>query len=174
MIPLVRDLATEGVPVAVTCEVRGFSRQAFYKWQANPVSDRDCDDARLVNALVDTHANDPEFGYRFPSDGLERGGHQASKNRAHRLSRQQGIWSSTTRKCHKGPGTTPRPTEHDDLVERDFTAERLDQVWLMDITEHRNTATPQHRNTATPRDPTSACSRTCAQTGSSARHSAIE
>ena len=30
--PLVRDLAAEGIPVAVTCRVLGFSKQAFYKW----------------------------------------------------------------------------------------------------------------------------------------------
>jgi putative transposase len=29
--PLVRDLAAEGIPVAVTCRVLGFSKQAFYK-----------------------------------------------------------------------------------------------------------------------------------------------
>ena len=39
--PLVRDLASDGIPVKVTCRVLGFSPQAFYKWQANPVSHRD-------------------------------------------------------------------------------------------------------------------------------------
>ena len=34
--PLVRELAVDGVPVAVTCRVLGFSRQAFYAWDANP------------------------------------------------------------------------------------------------------------------------------------------
>ena len=33
--PLVRDLAAEGIPVAVTCRVLGFSKQAFYKWRAS-------------------------------------------------------------------------------------------------------------------------------------------
>jgi transposase InsO family protein len=137
MFPLVRDPAAEGVHVAVACEVLGFSRQAFYKWQANPVSNRDWDDAQLVNALVDAHADDPEFGYRFLADELERAGHTASENRAHRLCRQQRIWSTTTRKGLKGSGKTPGPAVHDDLVERVFTADRLDQVWLTDITEHR-------------------------------------
>jgi putative transposase len=39
--PLVRDLAAGGIPVAVTCRVLGFSRQAFYAWRQNPVSQRD-------------------------------------------------------------------------------------------------------------------------------------
>jgi putative transposase len=37
--PLVRDLAADGTPVAVTCRVLGFSRQAFYAWDKDPVSD---------------------------------------------------------------------------------------------------------------------------------------
>jgi len=30
MYPLVRDLAADGIPVAVTCRVLGFTTQAFY------------------------------------------------------------------------------------------------------------------------------------------------
>ena len=70
--PLVQELAAEGFPVRLTCGVLGFSTQAFYKWQADPVSERDYDDAHLVNVIRDVHDDDPEFGYRFISDELER------------------------------------------------------------------------------------------------------
>jgi hypothetical protein len=33
MYPLVQDLASDTIPVAVTCRVLGFSKQAFYKWR---------------------------------------------------------------------------------------------------------------------------------------------
>lgn len=29
----------------------------------------------MTNALIDAHADDPEFGYRFLADDLERAGH---------------------------------------------------------------------------------------------------
>ena len=77
--PLVRDLAAEGFPVRLTCGVLGFSSQAFYKWQADPVSQRDVDDAHLVNVIRDVHGDDPEFGYRFISDELERAGPQRGR-----------------------------------------------------------------------------------------------
>ncbi len=32
MYPLVDDLAVDGIPVAVTCRVLGFSKQAYYHW----------------------------------------------------------------------------------------------------------------------------------------------
>ena len=50
MYPLVLDLAADNIPVAVTCRVLGFSKQAFYQWRSAPVSQRDWDDAHLTNA----------------------------------------------------------------------------------------------------------------------------
>jgi putative transposase len=130
MFPLVADLAAEGVPVKLTCGVLGFSPQAFYKWRAKPCSDRDLDDAHLTNTLVDLHGDDPEFGYRFLADELESAGHDLGERRVWRLCRDQRLWSTTTRKGRPGPAV------HDDLVNRDFTADRPDQIWLTDITEH--------------------------------------
>ena len=134
--PLVRELAAEGIPVRLTCEVLGFSPQAFYKWRANPVSDRDLDDAHLINELVDAHKDDPEFGYRFLADELERAGHRVGERRVWRLCRQQRWWSTTTRKGRHGSGKRPGPAVHDDLVQRDFTAPSPNAVWVTDITEH--------------------------------------
>ena len=68
--PLVENLAADGIPVAVTCRVLGFSKQAFYAWKRSPVSQRDVDDAYLINAALDIHHDDPAFGYRFISDEL--------------------------------------------------------------------------------------------------------
>jgi transposase InsO family protein len=136
MFPLVRELAAEGVPVRLTCGVLGFSPQAFYKWQANPVSDRDWDDAHLTNALIDAHADDPEFGYRFLADELEVAGHTVGERRVWRLCRQQRLWSTTVRKGRHGSGKKPGPAVHDDLVQRNFTADRPNALWVTDITEH--------------------------------------
>ena len=73
MFPLVRELAADGVPVTVTCRVRGFSTQAFDKWSANPVPNRDWEEAHLINAALDVHADDPAFGYRFIAEELNAG-----------------------------------------------------------------------------------------------------
>jgi putative transposase len=136
MFPLVQDLAAKGFPVRLTCGVLGFSTQAFYKWQANPICDRDFDDAHLVNAIIDIHSDDPEFGYRFIADELERSGHEVGEGRVQRLCREHKIWSTTTKKGRRSSGKTPGPAVHDDLVNRDFTAPAPNLVWLTDITEH--------------------------------------
>jgi transposase InsO family protein len=134
MYPLVLDLADDKIPVAVTCRVLGFSKQAFYQWKNNPVSDRDYDDAHLINAAVDVHHDDPEFGYRFITDELAAQGWTASRNRVGRLCTQQRLWSVHARK--RGRHRRPGPPVHDDLVRREFTADRPNQLWLTDITEH--------------------------------------
>ena len=136
MFPLVQGLAAEGFPVRLTCGVLGFSTQAFYKWQAKLVCDRDWDDAHLTNAIVDVDGDDPEFGDRFIADELDRAGHRASENRVQRLCRAQRIWSTTTRKGRRSSGKTPGPAVHDDLVQRDFSAPAPNLMWLTDITEH--------------------------------------
>jgi putative transposase len=135
MFPLVQDLAAEGFSVRLTCGTLGFSPQAFYKWQARPCSDRDLNDAWLTNALVDLHGDDPEFGYRFLTDELTDAGAEVGERRVWRLCRDQRLWSTTTKKGRTGKGR-PGPAVHDDLVQRNFTAEGPDRVWLTDITEH--------------------------------------
>ncbi|MEI2279002.1 IS3 family transposase [Paenarthrobacter ilicis] len=132
--PLVTDLAADGVPVAVTCRVLGFSKQGYYRWRASPVTERDWIDAHLVNAARDIHAEDPAFGYRFIADELPGKGIEAGENRVQRLCRDHGIWSVFSKK--RGLNRKPGPPVHDDLVERDFTAAAPNELWLTDITEH--------------------------------------
>jgi len=134
--PLVRDLAARGFPVRLTCGVLGFSAQAFYKWQRSPCCERDWADAHLVNAIVDVHRDDPEFGYRFIADEVKALGHVTSETRVHRLCRSHRIWSTTTKKGRRAAGKLPGPPVADDLVQRVFSAPAPDRVWLTDITEH--------------------------------------
>jgi putative transposase len=132
--PLVRELAAEHIPVAVTCRVLGFSTQAYYKWLACPVSQRDWDDAHLINAAVDIHADDPAFGYRLIADELRERGLAVGENRVARLCSAQRIWSVFAKK--RGLNRASGPPVHDDLVDRDFSAPAPNVLWLTDITEH--------------------------------------
>lgn len=135
--PLVLDLAADSIPVVVTCRVLGFSKQAFYTWRKNPVTSRDWDDAHLINAARDIHADDPTFGYRFIADELAAGGLKAGENRVARLCSQERIWSIHAKK--RGLNRKAGPPVHDDHVRRVFTAPAPNLVWLTDITEHATT-----------------------------------
>lgn len=135
MYPLVRDLADDGIPVVRTCRVLQLCRQAYYRWLAEPVCERDWDDAPLLNDLHDAHAEDPEFGYRLLADEVRDGGWDVGERRVWRLCSQQRLFSTITAKGRKKARSGP-PTA-DDLLKRQFVAEQPDQVWLTDITEHR-------------------------------------
>jgi transposase InsO family protein len=132
--PLVTDLADEGVPVRRSCAVLGFSPQAYFKWRANPVSQRDWDDAHVINAAFDIHDDDPTLGSRFITDKLLEAGIIAGENRVAKLCSLAGIFSITSKKGRKG--RLPGPAVHDDLVQRNFTASAPNRLWLVDITEH--------------------------------------
>lgn len=134
MYPLVRDLAADRIPVAVTCRVLGFSPQAFYAWKANPVSRRDVDDAYALNDAYAIHADDPGLGYRFIADELSDAGHGFSERRVWKICHTGGIVSVHSRR--RGRSLRPGPAVHDDLVQRRFTADVPNRVWLTDITEH--------------------------------------
>lgn len=136
--PLVHEMAgadaSVRVPVAVTCRVLGFSEQAYYKWLKHPVSPRDVEEAHLIEVLRELHEDDPEGGYRVLADDMTDLGYELSERRVWRLCHVAGIRSViTTRKrryCKAGPPV------HDDLVQREFTADGPNQLWLTDITEH--------------------------------------
>ena len=109
MYPLVRDLAADGIPVVVTCRVLGFSPQAFYRWGQAPCSPRDRADAQLTNAIVDVHADDPEFGYRFIADELHAAGHQVGERRVWRLCSQHRVFSTHDAEGPSGRRQAARP-----------------------------------------------------------------
>ncbi|BDH56581.1 integrase [Tsukamurella sp. PLM1] len=135
MYPLVKELAADGIPVTVTCRVLKLARQPYYRWLKDAVTAADRVAAERANALFDAHHDDPEFGYRFLADEAEAAGQRMSARTAWRICCTNGWWSSFGKKRGRN-GKKPGPPVHDDLVERVFTADALDELWLTDITEH--------------------------------------
>lgn len=115
----------------------------FYKWRARPCSGRDWSDAHTTNLILDIHADDPEFGYRFIADELEGRGHRSCERRVWRLCRQRQVWSTTTKKGRRGSGRTLGPAVHDDLVPADV----LGAGARCRVTDRRHRA-PHHRGEA--------------------------
>ena len=135
MYPLVRELAADGVPVAVTCRVLKITRQPYYRWLRYPVTDAELVAAYRANALFNAHRDDPEFGYRFLLDEAREAGEEMAERTAWKICSDLGWWSVFGKKRGRN-GKKPGPPVHDDLVERDFTATAPNTLWLADITEH--------------------------------------
>lgn len=146
MYPLVSELAADGIPIVVSCRVLKLARQRYYRWLRNPVTRWELEQAYRANALFDAHRDDPEFGYRLLADeARDEGGEAMSDRTAWRIASQNGWWSVFGKKRGKS-GKKPGPAVHDDLgvvidehgrERHQFAADRPNQLWLTDITEHK-------------------------------------
>ena len=131
-----KELAADGIPVAVTCRVLKLARQPYYRWLAQPVTDAELTEAYRANALFDAHRDDPEFGYRFLVDEAGDAGEPMAARTAWRICSQNRWWGAFGKR-KRGKNGKAGPPVHDDLVGRDFTADAPNRLWLSDITEHR-------------------------------------
>ncbi|GAA1862658.1 hypothetical protein GCM10009813_24700 [Brevibacterium marinum] len=143
--PLVRELAVDGIPVAVSCRVLKLSRQPYYRWLAAPVPEAEVNEAYRANALFDAHRDDPEFGYRYLADEAETAGEPMAVRTAWRLCSDNAWFSAFGKARAKSSGKRPGPPVHDDLctvvdadgrVRHEFHATAVNELWLTDITEH--------------------------------------
>lgn len=128
------ELAADGVPVTVTCRVLKLARQPYYRWLREPVTPGKLTQAYRADALFDAHRDDPQFGHRLLADEARLAGWPMADRTAWRICRDHGWWSVFGKKTRKAK--TPGPPVHDDLVNRVFTAEKPDQLWFSDLTEH--------------------------------------
>jgi putative transposase len=131
----VNELAADGIPVAVTCRVLKLARQPYYRWRANPIADAEIIEAYRANALFDAHHEDPEFGYRYLVEEARDAGEPMAERTGWRICTENKWWSAFGKK--RGKNGKVGPPVHDDHVERNFTADEPNQLWLSDITEHR-------------------------------------
>jgi putative transposase len=137
MYPLVRELAVTGIPVTVTCRVLKIARQPYYRWLAQPVTDAEWVQAHRADALFDAHRDDPEFGYRFLVDEARDDGQPMADRTAWRICSANGWWSAFGKKRGRnGKKRKLGAAAFDDLVQRNFTAEAPNRLYLADITEH--------------------------------------
>lgn len=138
MYPLVSELAGDAIPVTVACRVLKLARQPYYRWRDKPVTDAEWVQAHRINALHDAHVDDPTFGYRFLAHEVKKAGWRMSRRTAWSLCSTSGITSAAQRR-RRGKGTKVGPPVFDDHVQRMFTADAPNRVWLTDITEHHTT-----------------------------------
>ncbi len=137
------ELAADGIPVAVSLRVLKLSRQPYYRWRKQQVTKAELVEAYRANALLDAHRDDPEFGYRFLVGEAEEFGEVMCERTAWKICRDNQWWSVFGKKRAKN-GKRPGPPVHDDLVQRDFTADDVNELWLTDIPPQAGGAPSEH------------------------------
>lgn len=124
----------DAYPVVRICRVVGINRSGFYKWNDRALSQRNQVDAELLVEITEIYkASRGTYGSPRIWGQLTRRGINVGRKRVARLMRHADlIGVHTRRKWRRGrPDVAPAP----DLVQRDFTADAPDRVWVADITE---------------------------------------
>jgi transposase InsO family protein len=134
---LVRELADDGLDVAVACRVLQVSRSGYYAWRDRPPAPRLIADAHLENDVRDAFtASRGSYGAPRVHAELRLGlGLRCGRKRIARLMRGAGLVGVGYRRKRR----RPLPAVHDDLVQRHFAAQAPDRLWCTDITEHPTT-----------------------------------
>lgn len=117
------------------CRVLGISTSGYYAWVKREPSQRAREDA-VLRARIETIHRESRGTYGRPRvhAELKAGDVHVGGKRLARLMRQAGVQGASRRKKYR---TTVRDREArpaPDLVERHFTVERPDQLWVADIT----------------------------------------
>jgi putative transposase len=118
------------------CRALDVSASAYYQRATGERSERAVDDERLLDRIGEMHAaNYYAYGYRRMWKALLRAGEDVGRDRVKRLMRVHGIQGAKRRgKPWRTTIPDPAATRSPDLVQRDFSAERPDALWLADFT----------------------------------------
>jgi putative transposase len=121
-------------PVATMCRVLGVSPSGYHAWTRRTPSRRACEDAVLRDRIVAIHAaahgtyGAPRIHAELAAEGVHVG-----RKRVARLMRAEGLAGVSRRRFTTTTvrdGARPAP----DLVDRTFTADRPNALWVADIT----------------------------------------
>ena len=126
-------------PLAAMCRVLGLSTSGYHGWLRRPPSARARRDAELKGGILTKWIESGGiYGCPRIHAALLAGGERVSRKRVARLMRELGIEGVTRRRFRTG--TTKRDVSAraaPDLVNRNFSAEGPDELWVADITQVR-------------------------------------
>ena len=118
------------------CQTLDVSASAYYQRASGQRSARAVGDERLLARIVEVHAENYYcYGYRRAWKALKRAGVDVGRDRVKRLMRAHGIQGAKRRgKPWRTTIADPAASRSPDLVNRDFTANGLDRLWVADFT----------------------------------------
>ena len=121
------------------CRTLGVSASAYYQRATGERSRRQIGDERLLRLIREVHRENYEcYGQQRIWKALRREGEDVGRDRVARLMRSAGIKGAKRRgKPWRTTKPDPESQKRADLVGRDFTAERPNELWVADLTHLR-------------------------------------
>ena len=121
------------------CRVLEVSKSGYYAWCGRGASKREEADAELVERIKTIHEKSRGI-YGAPRIHAElRDEHQirCSRKRVARLMREAGVVGVHRRKYQGTTRRDPKRDPYPDRVERQFTADEPNRLWVADATQHK-------------------------------------
>ena len=129
----------EGYPIQLCCEVLHVSRAAYYRWLRGKKSKRAETNERIAEIVESIHMEHPDKGYRRINDDLKHDYHiQVNDKRIRRICQKKSI-KSTIKYTNNGCTRRAKDAQFlaENILNRNFHAERPNQKWLTDVTEFK-------------------------------------
>lgn len=122
-----------------SCHFFGVSRAAYYRWLSGKKSQRETENERIAGIIETIHSESPDKGYRRIKDDLAHDHHiHVNEKRVLRICRERDI-KSTIKYSNNGCTRRAANPQHtaENLLNREFHADRPDTKWLTDVTEFK-------------------------------------
>ena len=128
-------MVAEGLPAQVACRVLDVSESGFYAWRNRPPSSRSVRHALLTELITQIHVDvRGVYGYRRVHAELTLGhGLSVGAEAVALLMRRAGLQGVSGRPRYR---RIPNQPTAGDLVDRQFSRDEPDRLWVTDITEH--------------------------------------
>ena len=128
-----------GYPVDSACKVLHVSRAAYYMWLSGKTGVRWNENHRIAELIEKIYRESPDKGYRRIRDDLEKyHDTKVSDKRVLRICRSLNI-KSTIKYANHGCTRSATDPQHtaENVLNRNFRADRPDEKWLTDVTEFK-------------------------------------
>jgi putative transposase len=121
--------------VRLMCRVLSVSRSGFYAWKKEGPSQREQRDKRLRSLIRIVHRTSKRrYGSPRVHAELQVQGEKCSRKRIARLMREEGLRAVPKRRFRVTTKSDPTHVVAENLLDRPFTVEGPNQVWVSDIT----------------------------------------
>jgi putative transposase len=119
------------------CKSLPVAPSTYYSAKSRPLSDRAIRDSVMMPILLALwKANYSVYGARKLWIAARKAGHEIGRDQVARLMRELGIWGVKRSRRVRTTKRDDTAERSPDLVDRDFTADRPNALWVTDLERH--------------------------------------